>query len=509
MELDGREVPPEIKRLAREYVRLARAKANGEFNPIRERRMRRIGKRLSAYQVGASAQRGEAEAQQLDAARGVSVANDADAEHSASPSHAPDSPTLPESPRPERYRRQRSLVDRSFAETMQASSTADIASDAKATGLLIQSDYERESRVRSLLEGCRDRLESCLGDPGRGASRNIVDRVAGFVEVQYFRSVFLRLAGSEIEGREVSLGVVVYGGEERIGIGSPFQSVEVCELLDSEVLALSSPVEAPRVYRQHIVGRAAGGLGQHVVLVNALTKRISGLYFPTLQASSEQELYSSITLDERYVAVRIRPRCSARIYRKGSCCAQVIRLRDGLGWSIRLIPELSRGVNSALKFKVGDEMTPAVIGRVLQEILDLSERGEGGALYIMKKSTFDDLRTRGRETNPETGTIANARVQQPWNLLQSPHPRLRDLLAQDGAVILSPEGSVLGSSVYFHGPGGRRQTAKATCAPTHGQGQEAVAIVVSQDGPISIAGIEETGIPGVATSWDVDRDRFE
>lgn len=350
----------------------------------------------------------------------------------------------------------------------------------------------------TLTEGCLEKLGGWFfsSDPIPGSDSD------GLLHIDQFTRVFLRLLGSEVESREIRLGVLV--GPPPV-TGVPLVQTDEVVVTDGEGAAFADPRVAVRVYRHRVVGRANGTLGQSSVLVEPSSGRILGLFrvgMPTMPRNTHHQ-YELITEDSRYSAIWLKPAASARLYREGRFVAQVIRLRDGLGWTIRIVEDLLVDIERAVRAKVGVAPDGRLLRTAVEVACELSEMREGGSVYFVADAeVLADMAGESGKGPPLISIYRPERTGLP--LYTWDHEAMIDLLSQDGAVIVALRGSqLLASQAYFSGPGGRRQIAQSIC------GNDAIpvaAIVVSQDGPMYVAGAPPAGDP--RDLFEVDRVRY-
>lgn len=373
---------------------------------------------------------------------------------------------------------------------------------------------EKLQIVNTIHRGCHMRLATATGTAPSPLLHQdeATPPFPGRIGFDYFTRVLLRLLGSEVEGREIQLGVIV--GPKPVGGRSLVITEPDAELTDAEQESLKAPDTAVKVYRKKLVGRADGTIGQDALLVSPTDCRILGLVTPAanVEGKDTNSRYENVTKDSRYVAVWLKPTRSARIYRYGRLQTQVILLRDGLGWSIRIIPELVHDLEELIKSKIGNAPKLGLIDLIVRLAVDLSESRLGGSVYFVRdRKTFDAMVKAGADLRGDPAenpgrdlagnvVVASCKQAPPREPIHNiPYERLIKLLSEDGAVVLGVHGDLLASRTYFIGPGGRHSIAKAVCDDTR---NPVVGIVVSQDGPISLAA------PGLPILREVDRERY-
>ena len=350
----------------------------------------------------------------------------------------------------------------------------------------------------TIREGCLEKLGDWFfsSDPIPGNTSD------GLLHIDQFTKVFLRLLGSEVESREIRLGILIGPTPDT---GTPLVQTE--ELLESEgnAAGFGDPRRVVRVYRQRIVGRANGTLGQSSVLVEPSDGRILGLYrvsTPTMPRNTHQQ-YEMITEDLSYSAIWLKPAASARLYREGRFVAQVIQLRDGLGWTIRIIDDLLVDIERAIRAKTGLDPDARLLRTVVEVACELSELREGGSVYLVRDAAA--LADLAGESGKGPQLVSIYRPERGGLPLYTwDHEAVINLLSQDGAVIVALHGSqLLASQAYFSGPGGRRQIAQSICC---NDVVPVAAVVVSQDGPLYVAGMPDP--ENGRELFEVDRVRY-
>jgi hypothetical protein len=328
--------------------------------------------------------------------------------------------------------------------------------------------------------------------------------------IDYFYKVVLRLAGSEVEAREVQVGTVIGPNP---GARSDLVLVDRLTISESGASLQTSDVALP-VFREQIIGRAQGTPKQAVVVLDPIGSPIHGLYEIAMDAKDATDMYKEFTNGHRrYSAIWVKPASTVRIFKAGEFKAQVIRLRDGFGWSIRLTHDIASHMFEAIKSKLDSEMDPSIVTHACELMMELSETRHGGAMYfveneecfdamyeagqgVLGKGTTGPHRTRGLAGQIR---VSDRRTEQGNARLESQkRETLINMLSEDGAVVVTSDGSLVASRTYFIGPGGRRSIARELC---RNPGNRIAAIVCSQDGPLFIAG-------SVSGLYFVDEQRY-
>ena len=328
--------------------------------------------------------------------------------------------------------------------------------------------------VVSLYDGCAELLEeylwlSTLGERPRR------------VGIDFFVRVVASIAGSEVEGKEVTVAVAI--GPSISGVLSAGPDLEI-----SLPRRFDSPGEAIRFLREIVGSEAVGPPGGSVALFSPGRGDFLGLVQIALSGSevaTADDAMHALSTDGRYQGILVHPASSVRLFSGGEFVAQIIRLRDGLGWSIRRVELLVTTFQALAPFNVDAR----VAREVVESLACLSERRSGAAIYVFPRDT--DLMSQG--TCREHGIVRRL-IHTEGVPIVLQRELLLSRLSQDGAVAISADGQLLASRVYFHGPGGRRRTAEYICRKG-----AVVAAVVSQDGPMFFASREFV---------EIDADRF-
>jgi hypothetical protein len=346
-----------------------------------------------------------------------------------------------------------------------------------------------KSKLESpLLEGCAE----CLADV---LDVEAVPLASSKLPIDYFHQVYLRLAGSEVEGAEIELALLLGPLPE---LGSGMYEIEKLNLTPDDISALTTPKKAVRVYRQRIVGRADGTLS--VVVVAPEDQSIHGLFNITLRtAPTLHDQYCALTRTGRYIGVWIKPTSSVRVYRDGYLRAHVQRLRDGLGWTIRDLPAMMEATTDLVSSTTGRRLAPEFVGTVAEVLCALSESRSGAALYfVASRPAFQAIReTLIANCDDETVGLANP---------ESQRTLLMNRLKRDGATVVAvEEAMIVASGAYFVGPGGRRGTAKFIAGNAE-RPNEVATVLVSHDGPIYMAGVRRRG--EAPSFWEFDEPRY-
>ncbi len=344
-----------------------------------------------------------------------------------------------------------------------ASATTQIAD------LVVEASDEQPVRATaptylSLNDGCADRLSDILWLSG---FRDEPTRIS----IDFFVRVLISLCGSEVEANEITLACVVGPRPWAGGVLGPGPDLHV-----TTPIKFAQSREAISFIREVIGSEADGGPGSSLALFSPGNGDFFGLTQPSLGTDQRDAdvVLRQITRDLRYQGFLIRPADTVRAYLAGTLHSQVIRVRDGLGWAIRVVDEL---VDSLLR--VADHtVQPDVARQVVEVLLSFSEARTGAAIYIVPDSLdLADDRVK------DEYSIARCLVHPDQLPIELQMDRVRNRCRQDGAVIVSSRGLLLASRTYFRSQGGRRKTAEEIAA-RHG----VIGCVVSQDGPIYLSG---------------------
>jgi hypothetical protein len=252
--------------------------------------------------------------------------------------------------------------------------------------------------VNTIHKGCEDQFGARAAQPLLFHKDQSAKPVAAQIGFDYFTRVLLRLLGSEVEGREIQLGVIV--GPKPAGALGLVITEPDAGLTDAEQERMNDPDTAVKVYRDKLVGRADGTIGQDCLLVDPIDGRVHGLVSPAapVEGKDTHSRYLNITRDSRYVAVWLKPARSARVYRYGELQEQVILLRDGLGWSIRKLSEISHNLETLIQNRIGIKPKQGLTDFVVRIAAELLESRLGASVFFVRNvKTFDAMVKTGSD----------------------------------------------------------------------------------------------------------------
>jgi len=178
----------------------------------------------------------------------------------------------------------------------------------------------------------------------------------------------------------------------------------------------------------------------------------------------------------------------------GELRAHVMRLRDVGGWAARNVDSIQKYVSLRSPDTFLQRYPDVCREKFIYPAVALSEMRKGGSIYVLSEDSWEKLRAAHELQNHDKCSHRNGI---PWckgmkqraasehdlpgdcNISDLCEPELLLYLAQDGCMVVSEEGKLLGAGNYFVGPGGRRNIANFICSNFSG-----VALVVSQDGQL-------------------------
>jgi len=324
-------------------------------------------------------------------------------------------------------------------------------------------------------------LERCVPDLASNAERLLTHLV--------------NLVGQEIEGEEVSLGLVLTPGVPRGTVFSELPMAAVSRSLmkkEAKIAFDDHQFQALRrvwyEMRSHVLGWVPGSYEQPVLVLDVDTLRPKSVRILRTGSAGAGEAYASLTTSSRTFAFWIKPAGSIRVYAGGGLVGQIMRLRDAAGWAARNTMQLADYIASAVRAKARNKRAFTAnsqrVRAILTALIGLSEERKGAALYFVADAVWNrlnadrgEIAAKGKRKAKKVGWTHHGT----GNLAALGAEELGTYLRQDGCVVFNERGKMLALGGYFRvpGAGGRRSTALCM-ARDHG----AAAFVVSQDGGI-------------------------
>ena len=313
------------------------------------------------------------------------------------------------------------------------------------------------------------------------------------LDPQFFVETFVAISGSEIEAEEIRLGVIL-GPLPQAGT----QLVPAALIpKDLKPLPTADATSIISYLRNEVLPRS---VGTKVLVMSPDRLEAYGVYQVGFRSSAGaasltaggvlEAALQSITQNPSYLALLMKDARSIRIYKNDVWIAQLISVRDGLGWSLRIARELQQWISRLVRERLGNTISDQVASTLAYLAMEISEVKKGGSVFVIPE-----------ETNlSDFGPAA-------WNAEVYGSPisyhfgDMLELMQQDGALVIRASGVPVASGVYFSGEGGRKRIARQVCAGAI----PAVALVVSQDGYIQLNGFAD--MPA-GQSFEVDVQRY-
>lgn len=377
--------------------------------------------------------------------------------------------------------------------------------------------WHNEGRIKPILE---EHIVHVRSGPSKGADRLLMEGIDDLLgdHSEWFITHLFSIVGMEVEGQEISLGLLYFKGAIPLDMAKKFKSAKLGRWVNlTETKKLHFGLEGFNNYRK-IVRRVRSDLigwvpGRYLEPVLVLTgeqgaprvKDIKILLAKNAITRTAHELYKDLTsFSSDSFVVWIKPAGSIRIYRKGALFGQIMRLRDAGGWTTRHLERIVEIVEHLSK-SAGIHIDSQTCRKwIIEPSISMSESRKGCTIVVMEKKTFNDLESRWQQEEVSINeleskckhkevTVACRAKHAPITLEQrvpATEAEYENYLSQDGAVVITPKGRLLGMGTYFRGgPGGR----KATAAWLPDVIDKCMTIVTSQDGPIYLHWVPKEG----------------
>ena len=294
----------------------------------------------------------------------------------------------------------------------------------------------------------------------------------------------LNFQGLEIEGNEVSLGVILdLNNNHRSAKVSAFISPSILDsaIKDNIHFDLSTALESyrgvMRYMREKVLGWVPGDIHQPLLYLDKAFK-IVGVEILDADLNANLSYKRKINNRDLVFGFWVKPTRSLRIYDKTGWIGQIMELRDTGGYAARNLNHIISFSNAVFKNCWKMENDFPFMKLLIEACIHLSELRRGCAIYIMDHDTWNKVRAQKRPVHiPDTiGTPSKTR-----KIWDNP-VELLCYLDQDGATVISPSGDVISFGAYLNSGGGRKNTAKEITRDN----QKCLALIVSQDGPFYI-----------------------
>lgn len=320
-----------------------------------------------------------------------------------------------------------------------------------------------------------------------------------------FLTYILSIVGMEVEGQEVSLGLILFKGDIPENLSERLRCAKLGRWVSEQTvvgLHLGSNGFADfrrivRNLRSDLIGWAPGRFLEPVLILTCnddtpFIRDVKILTTTVTEALTAHELYEELTsFDGNSFVIWIKPAGSIRVYSGGKLFGQIMRLRDAGGWTTRHVDRLVQTVQFATQM-VGMHISDDICRRrIVVPSISISECRKGSTVVVMEEKSFQTLELNWNRKGVLVACKAKHAPVVNEQEVEVTEAEFENYLAQDGAVVISPTGNLLGMGTYFQGgPGGRRDT--AAWLPT--RVERCITIVTSQDGPIYLHwAVEEDG----------------
>ncbi len=332
-------------------------------------------------------------------------------------------------------------------------------------------------------------------------------------------AVLCSLAGCEIEGRELSFAMILASASNPEYLSSfldrvsgtitfmrdvPSPNIEETRKLmcrDKESLENSRTGNVVELLAQY-----PGGLS-YPLLFLGLTKHpgqqrnLLGHCCPvilkahTTTADSPSALYAMFTReayesDVAAAVVWMKPARAVRVYNHEGLRAHFLRVRKTQMWACRKVEDLTRFLEREcarrqLNLTPGEMVSRRLYAYLVDVLVELSESGKGGAVYLVRNDFFD--KNSGEEKLITKFTPQTTLKKSHPELIQLPLATVVDVVAKDGATFVSSEGKLLAAEAYMASAGGRHKTAlEVCCKDADARRRPLIGLIVSQDGDVSV-----------------------
>jgi len=331
-----------------------------------------------------------------------------------------------------------------------------------------------------------------------------------------FLTYLFALSGMEIEGEEISMGFL-YSNSLAPSFIRELPDAKLGKWLLRDLRSkvhFGIPDFATyrwiiREIRSELIGWTTGRFLEPLLVLTGTPPQISGIKILWGKGNippTAHQTYSKLTETSDTLAIWIKPTASIRLYKKGSLFGQIMRLRDAGGWTTRHISRISEIVKQVSQYvglNIDDDICRILI---VEPCISMSESRRGCTIAVLKKDFFKQLESNWQDEKKIGCKAKHSPTQE-----EQEHPptemEYENYLAQDGIVVITPTGQLLGMGTYFRGgPGGRRDTA-AWLPRVVGR---CLTIVTSQDGPMYLFWPKEPNDEGIRSSLgEVDGVRLD
>jgi hypothetical protein len=313
--------------------------------------------------------------------------------------------------------------------------------------------------------------------------------------LDWFVTYLFSIVGMEVEGQEISLGIV-YVKEDTPDFSGGFKFAKLgrwvkAQKTDGLHLGMEGFSDFRRIVRKlrsDLIGWAPGGFLEPVLILTSGADgkphiqdvRIISKKIP--HAFTAHAVYKDLTNDNHNsFVIWVKTAGSIRVYRRGKFLGQIMRLRDAGGWTTRSIDRMVEIVQHSAKIAGMNIEETVCRSLIVEPSVAISESRRGTSIVVIEEATFNTLESNWNVPGELVACKAKHApliYEQEDTVTESEY---ENYLAQDGALVISPEGKLLGMGTYFQGgPGGRRDTAAWLPKVI----EKCITIVTSQDGPI-------------------------
>lgn len=318
--------------------------------------------------------------------------------------------------------------------------------------------------VRSFFERCLKRVPPVANLIGEREDK-----------IRQILTTLLNLVGTEIEGREISFGVIIADSKESVCCRDAAINDSLNEYESFGSYGFETIRKIVRYMHRRLLGWTPGYYEQPIIICDINSLSVSGLKILTTITSDSHtphEAYKKLTQNRKCIGIWVKPAGSVRIYGEGRFIGQMMRLRDAGGWAIRNVNDIYEYVKFRSEGPMLASNMDLTIDYFIYPAIAMSEERKGASIYVVPKDKWNDDEGKIVAGFPHKFTT-------PINITSIKETEFMVYLQQDGCIVLSQEGHLLAVGNYFKGPGGRKRIADYVCKLWGAQ-----AIVVSQDGPI-------------------------
>ncbi len=358
--------------------------------------------------------------------------------------------------------------------------------------------WDDEHSIKKILEA---HIFHVKIEASRGALDLFSECARGLLDadhIDWFLTDLIALVGMEVEGKEMSVGILYFKNGVPTDITEKLHFARLGRWLHDEatgkerlVFGNKSFTEYRKIIRrirEELIGWISGKFLEPVLILTGEDKlpRVQDIRILSTKEGTSvtaHETYKEITRlwASSCFSIWVKPAATIRLYRNGDLFGQIMRLRDTGGWTTRYINrlvEIIRKISEEAEIPNISEATCRQ--RIIEPSIAMSESRKGCTIAIMEEGTFSQLESKWNNEGPEVACKALHAPIAEERRFPPTESEYENYLAQDGAVVISPDGTLLGMGTYFKGgPGGRKKTAAWLPKVV----SKCMTIVTSQDGP--------------------------